>query len=180
MFSSSIFISVHIYIHTSTNSGQSWPFGILGCIISCCYVKHFVIPQIVSTEFSWQEYWSGLPFPPPGYLPTQGLNACLLSLLHCKQILYSLSHWRSPLVVLGAALIYQDKYQSHWFLTTSSADNQNASKYCYMFFGGLIFTSEKLQVSLFLQMYIYLSFLFLFLFVCFIYRMQNFFFVFKI
>ena len=50
MFPSSIFISIHIYIHTSTNSGQSWPFGILGCIIPCCYVKHFVIPQILSTE----------------------------------------------------------------------------------------------------------------------------------
>ena len=35
--------------------------------------------------------------------------------------------------------------------STSSAVNQNASKYCYMFFEGLIFTSEKLQVSLFLQ-----------------------------
>ena len=37
------------------------------------------------TEFSRQEYWSGLPFSSPG---TQGLN---LALLHCWQILYSLS-----------------------------------------------------------------------------------------
>ena len=27
-------------------------------------------------------YWSGLPCPPPGNLPNQGLNLCLLSLLH--------------------------------------------------------------------------------------------------
>ena len=37
-----------------------------------------------SVEFSRQEYWSGLPFPSPGDLPTQGLN---LGLLHCKQML---------------------------------------------------------------------------------------------
>ena len=35
--------------------------------------------------FSRQEYWSGLPFPPPGDFPTQGSN---LSLVHCWQILY--------------------------------------------------------------------------------------------
>ena len=32
-------------------------------------------------EFSRQEYWSGMPFPPPGDLPNQGLNLHLLSLL---------------------------------------------------------------------------------------------------
>ena len=26
----------------------------------------------LSMEFSRQEYWSGLPFPPPGYLPDPG------------------------------------------------------------------------------------------------------------
>ena len=32
--------------------------------------------------FSRQEYWSGLPCPPPGDLPDQGSNLCLLCLLH--------------------------------------------------------------------------------------------------
>jgi len=32
--------------------------------------------------FSRQEYWSGLPFPPPGDLPTRGSNLHLLRLLH--------------------------------------------------------------------------------------------------
>ena len=31
---------------------------------------------------SRSEYWSGLPCPPPGGLPTQGLNPCLLRLLY--------------------------------------------------------------------------------------------------
>ena len=38
---------------------------------------------LLSMEFSRQEYWSGLPF------PTQGLDP---GLLHCRQILYHLSH----------------------------------------------------------------------------------------
>ena len=38
---------------------------------------------------SRQEYWSGLPCPPPGSLPNPGL-------LHCRQILYHLSHQGSP------------------------------------------------------------------------------------
>ena len=33
-----------------------------------------------------------------GIFPTQGLNS---GLLHCRQILYCLSHWRSPLEALG-------------------------------------------------------------------------------
>ena len=36
-------------------------------------------------RFSRQDYWSGLPCPPPGDLP--GLNWSLLKLLHCKQLL---------------------------------------------------------------------------------------------
>ena len=32
--------------------------------------------------FSRQEYWSGLPFPPPGDLPDPGSNLPLLSLLN--------------------------------------------------------------------------------------------------
>ena len=42
-----------------------------------------------SMGFSWQEYWSGLPFPPPGDLPNPGTEP---GLLHCRQILYPLSH----------------------------------------------------------------------------------------
>ena len=44
--------------------------------------------------FSRQEYWSGLPCPFTGDLPTQGLNP---GLLHCRQILCHLSHQGSPM-----------------------------------------------------------------------------------
>ena len=46
------------------------------CILAC--------QAPLSMEFSWQQYWSGLPFPPP----TQGVNACLPS-LHFRWILYA-------------------------------------------------------------------------------------------
>ena len=35
----------------------------------------------LSVGFSRQEYWSGLPYPPPEDLPNQGPNPCLLRLL---------------------------------------------------------------------------------------------------
>ena len=39
-------------------------------------------------EFSRQESWSGLLFPPPGDLPHPGIKLVSLCLLHCWWILY--------------------------------------------------------------------------------------------
>ena len=47
----------------------------------------------LSMQFSKREHCSGLPFPSPGIFPTQGSN---LGLLHCRLILYCLSHQGSP------------------------------------------------------------------------------------
>ena len=48
----------------------------------------------LSMGFSRQEYWSGLPCPPPPRdLPTQGSNLHLLHLLHCRQALYHSFIW---------------------------------------------------------------------------------------
>ena len=48
----------------------------------------------LSLGFSRQEYWSGLPYPPPGGILTQGLN---FHLLHCRRIFFlPLSHQGSP------------------------------------------------------------------------------------
>ena len=46
-----------------------------------------------------QEYWSGLLFPSPEDLPTQGSNP---GLLHCRQILYHLSYREdlSPSIIM--------------------------------------------------------------------------------
>ena len=64
------------------------------CSYACMlnHVQLFVIAQTVdcqapqSTGFSRQEYWSGLPFPPPGYLPDPGIRLCLLNLLHWSRV----------------------------------------------------------------------------------------------
>ena len=67
--------------------------------VSCSVVSDSATPCTVASQalpsmkFSRQEYWSGLPFPSPGVLPDLGSN---LSLLHCRQVLYSLSHQGSP------------------------------------------------------------------------------------
>ena len=48
------------------------------CMLSC--VRLFVTPWTVahqaplSTEFSRQEYWNQLPFPPPGDFPDPGIE----------------------------------------------------------------------------------------------------------
>ena len=41
----------------------------------------------------WQEYWSGLPYPPSGDLPNPGIEP---SVPQCRQILYHLSHQGRP------------------------------------------------------------------------------------
>ena len=43
----------------------------------------------VPMEFPSQGYWSGLPFPSPGYLPDLGMNP---HLLHCRWIFHPLGH----------------------------------------------------------------------------------------
>ena len=47
-----------------------------------------------SMGFSRQEYWGGLPFPSPGDHPDPWIE---LGLLHCRQMLYCLSHQGSVL-----------------------------------------------------------------------------------
>ena len=75
----------------------------------------------LSMEFSRQEYWSELPFPSPGIkqvspprdqtgIPTQGSNP---GLLHCRQILYRLSHQRS-------SFLYESITETLWGIQFSS------------------------------------------------------------
>ena len=72
-----------------------WGRQYLGvCVCVCVCVKSFQLcltlcdptdcthQAPLSLGFSRQEYWSGLPCPPPGDLPDQGSNPYLLHLLH--------------------------------------------------------------------------------------------------
>ena len=51
------------------------------CLILLQPHEHVVWQAPLSTGFSRQEYWNGLPFTSSGDLPDQGLN---LGLLHCR------------------------------------------------------------------------------------------------
>ena len=94
---------------------SQWPAGLcVYCTCMCLYhstnevkvkslshVSLFVIPRTVACQaplsmgFSRPEYWSGLPCPSPGDLPDPGVES---SLLHCRQILYRLSHQGNPVI----------------------------------------------------------------------------------
>ena len=88
---------------------------------SCSVVSDSVTPWTVapqaplSMEFSRQEFWSGLSFSSPGDLPNQTLNP---GLLHCRQILYCLSHQESPIryknkPVTKRQILYNFPYMSY-------------------------------------------------------------------
>ena len=65
----------------------------------CLFVTPWTIAHKapLSIGFSRQEYWSGLLYPPPGDLPNLGIEPTspVWRNLHCRQILYLLSHWGS-------------------------------------------------------------------------------------
>ena len=92
-------VSVWVYPSLFAHSPTEGHLGCFSLSLSLC-VSHSVTsdsatPRTVACQaplfmgFSSQEYWSGLPCPPPGDLLTQGSKP---SLLNCRQILYFLSH----------------------------------------------------------------------------------------
>ena len=59
------------------------------CVLkSVSRIQLFATPRTVAGQaflsigFFRQDYWSGLPFPPPEDLPNPGSNLCVLHLLH--------------------------------------------------------------------------------------------------
>ena len=79
--------------------------GVVSGSMCVCMVSHnqlFVTPWTVAHQaplsmgFSRQEYWTGLPFPPPGNLPDPGIEpTALVSPTLSRRILYQLRHQRS-------------------------------------------------------------------------------------
>ena len=55
----------------------------LGCVlpfVSRCTIAHYHKKNVpLSTGFSRQEYWSGVPCPSPGYLTDQGMESASLT-----------------------------------------------------------------------------------------------------
>ena len=77
------------------------------------HVQLFATPWTVAHQaplsmgFSRQEYWSGLPFPSPGDLPNPGIEP---GSLHCRQMLYPLSHQGSPVYSMNIWQLYINMY----------------------------------------------------------------------
>jgi len=92
------------FIHWSLNpqSDCVWRQSPYGSMLGHSRVQLFVTVWTVAWQaplsigFSRQKYRSEFLCPPQGIFLTQGLNPHLLCLLHCKQILYPLSHPGSP------------------------------------------------------------------------------------
>ena len=88
---------------------------------SLSHVWFFVITWTLALQaplslgFSRQGYWSRLPFPSPGDLLTQGSNFHPLSVLHCTEILYSLSHRGFVALAFPVNLcLFFSPYSSNW------------------------------------------------------------------
>ena len=67
----------------------SWSYLIL------CDLMDYSPPGYSALEFSWQEYWSGLLFPPPGDLSTQGSTRVSCSPCIGRWILYHWATWEA-------------------------------------------------------------------------------------
>ena len=95
---------------------QSWATFLCYCVVclvtqlcpTLCSLMSCSLPDPYDHGiFFRQEYWSGWPFHPPRNLFIQWLDLGHLCLLHCKRILYPLSHQGSR----GPDLI---PFPRHW------------------------------------------------------------------
>jgi len=73
---------------------------------------------LLSRGFSRQEYWRGLPCPPPGHLPDPGIEPGSPT-LQADSLL--LSHWGSPLIVNKKYKIFTVKYFSAYWISCPSS-----------------------------------------------------------
>ena len=91
------FLLKKCFIFFSSWTPQHWFLKSLLDLLGICVISNSVTLWTVARQpplsmgFSRQEYWSGLPCLPAGGLPNPGMDR-ILWLLHCRQILYPLSH----------------------------------------------------------------------------------------
>ena len=82
-----------------------------------------------SMGFSRQEYWSGLPFPSPRYLPEPGMNP---HLPHCGQTLYHLNHQGIPLILKVSVIFRWPVYHFPEYQALPSATRgQTYMSFCF-------------------------------------------------
>ena len=79
----------------------------------------------LSLEFPRQKYWSGLSFPSPGDLLTQGSNPCLLRLVHWQVDLYRWATWEAHTVYIFIDIYFSFYILFHYWLLQDSEYSSN-------------------------------------------------------
>ena len=97
---------------------------ILYVVLCVCMLSHFSCVRLfatlwtaacqapLSTAFSRQEHWSGLPCPPPGDLPNPGVEPRSPAL---QVDFLLLSHWGSPMQFSGLILLVLRIYNNNYY-----------------------------------------------------------------
>ena len=81
----------------------------------------------LSMIFFWQEYWSGLPCPPPRDLPNPGIKLASLASHVLQQILYCWATREAPIHTILLSI-----FSSRTFFTSAFPSTQNAvSLFCH-------------------------------------------------
>ena len=94
----------------------------------------FAIPWTVAHQaplslgLSWQEYWSGLRFPPPGDLPDPEIEAVSPRLLHWQQVLSHWATWEAP-----SSLRHNNSNNNNKRLETYKHSFKSKCHYCESF-----------------------------------------------
>ena len=89
--------------------GIHWDFPGVVCVLSYSIVSDFETPWTVvhqaplSMGFSRQEYWSGLPFSPPGDLPDPGIEPASSAFPALAGGFFTTVRPGKPVIVLNAA-----------------------------------------------------------------------------
>ena len=112
-FSASLFLYIFLLAPTDILSSILYIFlCFMVCILICMHAQScstlfnpvtIAHQAPLSMGISRQEYWSGLPFPPPEDLPDPGIKLCLLRLLHWQAGSLPLSHL-GPLLFQNSGL----------------------------------------------------------------------------
>ena len=106
-----------IHMRTAITSASHASLCVCGQSIS--HVQLFVTPWIITRQaalsmgFSRQEYWSGLPFPSPGYLPNPGIKFASPAL---AGKFFSTELPGKPTSICTSTLIPQQLYEISWII----------------------------------------------------------------
>ena len=88
-----------------------------------CNPVDFSPPGSSVMEFSQYEYWSGLPFPPPGHLPNPGIEAASVTSAFAGRFFTTSVTWEAPPYLLRILI----KFSS---LNKKKTQNEDADKIC--------------------------------------------------